>query len=82
MFFFIFDRVDLYITGIQISEELLGEAMEVANLSNVPKDYLEADFRAICEEIIPGTIANDEIIATFIHLKASLASLVSTYSRQ
>ena len=56
--------------------------MEVANLSNVPKDYLEADFRAICEEIIPGTIANDEIIATFIHLKASLASLVSTYSRQ
>ena len=61
-----------FILGIRISGDLLIEAIEIAGLQNTPQDYLDLDFRAACDKIVPDVIANDEIVEAFIHLKSCI----------
>ena len=62
--------LSLYNLRYPKSKELLDEA--VGNLTKAPDDYLEEDFRRNCEDIIPVTISNNEIVDAFIHLKTCL----------
>ena len=61
-----------YYLGIMVPTEKINEAMKEGNLESVPSDYLEPDFRELCEEIISGQIANNTFVEAYHKLRDTI----------
>ena len=60
------------ILGIQVTQRVLEEAIELSETDEVQADFLSDEFRKACVDIIPTVIENDEVVESFRILKNSL----------
>ncbi|KAK6173659.1 hypothetical protein SNE40_017071 [Patella caerulea] len=65
------DKYDLEECGWIVNDDQLDEIFNHAKLDNVADDFLEADFRAKCEAIIPATenISPEDCVEAYIYIK-------------
>ena len=65
----------LKISGLPLTEDDLKEAAEVSGVLNVADDFLQSDFRQICEEILPNVneVKPSEFLEQFLFLKENNA---------
>jgi len=71
-----------YITGLPVTEEQLKEAATQSGVLTFPDDFLEAEFRAECERVLPDseTIRPHECRDAYMYLKSNFQLPAGTSS--
>jgi len=71
-----------YITGLPVTEEQLKEAATQSGVLTFPDDFLEPEFRAECERVLPDseTIRPHECRDTYMYLKSNFTLPAGTSS--
>lgn len=71
-----------YITGLPVTEEQLKEAATQSGVLTFPDDFLEPEFRAECERVLPDseTIRPHECRDAYMYLKSNFQLPVGTSS--
>ncbi len=64
-------KADIFFAGLPITEEQLREVAEQSGVLNVPDDFLQPDFRAECQCLIPDVseVEHKNIQDAYIFLK-------------
>ena len=71
-----------YITGLPVTEEQLEEAATQSGVLTFPDDFIEPEFRAECERVLPDreTIKPHECRDAYMYLKSNFQLSAGTSS--
>ena len=65
----------IFMLGFTISEDEIKAVAELSGALEIEDDYLTADFRLKCEQVVPdpGKVKSTEYVQTYLTLKANIS---------